>query len=41
MFNNLIESKPQKTRTLGSTLFSIGFHAVIIGMSVLAGRTAR
>ncbi|MCE9601936.1 MAG: energy transducer TonB [Gemmatimonadetes bacterium] len=36
MFNNLIESKPQKTRSLGSTLFSIGFHAVIIGMSVLA-----
>ena len=36
MFNNLIESKPQKTRTLGSTLFSIGFHAVIVVMSVLA-----
>ena len=36
MFNNLIESKPQKTRSLGSTLFSLGLHAVIIGMSVLA-----
>ena len=36
MFNNLIESKPQKTRSMGSTLFSIGFHAFIISMSVLA-----
>ncbi len=36
MFNNLIESKPQKTRSLGSTLFSLVLHAVIIGMSVLA-----
>jgi protein TonB len=36
VFNNLIESKPQKTRSLGSTLFSLVLHAVIIGMSVLA-----
>jgi len=36
VFNNLIESKPQKTRSLGSTLFSFVFHGVIIGMSVLA-----
>jgi protein TonB len=36
VFNNLIESKPQKTRSLGSTLFSLALHAVIIGMSVLA-----
>jgi len=36
VFNNLIESKPQKTRTLGSTIFSIVFHGVIISMSVLA-----
>lgn len=36
MFNNLIESKPQKTRSLGSTVFSLVLHAVVIGMSVLA-----
>ena len=36
MFNNLIESKPQKTRTLGSTLFSFAFHGLIISLSVLA-----
>lgn len=36
MFNNLLESKPQKTRSLGSTVFSLVLHAVIIGMSVLA-----
>ena len=36
MFNNLIESKPQKTRSLGSTIFSLVLHAVVIGMSVLA-----
>ena len=36
MFNNLIESKPQKTRTLGSTLFSLAFHGLIVSLSVLA-----
>jgi protein TonB len=36
VFNNLLESKPQKTRSLGSTVFSLVLHAVIIGMSVLA-----
>ncbi len=36
VFNNLIESRPQKTRTLGSTVFSIALHGVLISMSVLA-----
>jgi periplasmic protein TonB len=36
VFNNLIESKPQKTRSLGSTIFSIVLHSVVIGMSVVA-----
>lgn len=36
MFNNLIESKPQKQRSLGSTIFSIVFHGFIIVSSVIA-----
>jgi len=36
VFNNLIESKPQKQRSLGSTIFSIVAHAVVITMSVIA-----
>lgn len=36
MFNNLIESKPQKQRSLGSTIFSVVAHVVVIGMSVVA-----
>jgi len=36
VFNNLIESKPQKQKSLGSTVFSIVLHAVIITMSVYA-----
>lgn len=36
MFNNLIESKPQKQRSLGSTIFSVVAHAVVITMSVIA-----
>lgn len=36
MFNNLIESKPQKTRSLGSTIFSVVAHAVVISLSVVA-----
>jgi protein TonB len=36
VFNNLIESKPQKTRSLGSTIFSVVAHAVVISLSVVA-----
>lgn len=36
MFNNLIESKPQKTRSLGSTIFSLVAHGVVITLSVIA-----
>ncbi|MFN0097067.1 MAG: energy transducer TonB [Gemmatimonadaceae bacterium] len=36
MFNNLIESRPAKTRSLGSTMFSLVAHAVVIGLSVVA-----
>jgi protein TonB len=36
VFNNLIESKPQKTRSLGSTIFSLVAHAVVISLSVVA-----
>jgi protein TonB len=36
VFNNLIESKPQKTRSLGSTIFSLVAHGVVITMSVIA-----
>lgn len=36
MFNNLIESKPQKQRSLGSTIFSIIFHGFVIVSSVIA-----
>ena len=36
MFNNLIESKPQKQRSLGSTIFSLVAHGVVITLSVIA-----
>jgi periplasmic protein TonB len=36
VFNNLIESRPQKTRSLGSTIFSLVAHTVVIGLSVVA-----
>jgi periplasmic protein TonB len=34
MFNNLIESKPKKQKTVGGTLFSIVLHAVLITLAV-------
>ena len=34
MFNNLIESKPKKQRTVGGTAFSILLHAVLITLAV-------
>jgi periplasmic protein TonB len=36
VFNNLIESKPQKQRSLGSTIFSLVAHGVVITLSVIA-----
>jgi protein TonB len=36
MFNQLIESKRTKKRNLGTTAFSIGVHAAIIGLAVVA-----
>ena len=36
MFNNLIESKPKKQRSLGATVISAIFHGAIIGLSVYA-----
>ena len=36
MFNNLIESKPQKQRSLGGTIVSIIFHGLVIAGSVVA-----
>ncbi len=36
MFNNLLESKKQKQRSLGSTVFSAVFHTLIIGGAVYA-----
>jgi len=34
MFNQLVESKPKKERSVGGTIFSIVFHAVIISAAV-------
>jgi protein TonB len=34
MFNNLIESKPRKQRTVGGTIFSVVFHTAVIGAAV-------
>lgn len=34
MFNNLIESKPKKQRTLGGTAFSVVMHVVVITLAV-------
>ncbi len=36
MFNQLIESKRTKKRSLGTTAFSIGVHAGLIGLAVVA-----
>lgn len=40
MFNNLIESKPQKQKSLGASLFSTFFHLAIIGGSIFATANA-
>src|SRR5437868_10346026 len=34
MFTNLIESKPQKTKSLGGTIASIAIHALLITLAV-------
>ena len=34
MFTNLIESKPQKTKSLGGTIASIAIHAILITLAV-------
>ena len=36
MFNNLLESKPQKPKTMSSTVFSIVFHTALIVAAVQA-----
>ena len=36
MFNNLIESKPQKQKSVGSTIISLIIHAAVIAGSVVA-----
>lgn len=36
MFNNLIESKPKKQKSLGATIISAIFHGAVIGLSVYA-----
>ncbi len=40
MFNNLIESKPKKQRSLGASIVSTFFHLAIIGLSVYATANA-
>lgn len=40
MFNQLIESQPQKKRSPGSTVFSIVFHSALIGVAVWATANA-
>ena len=40
MFNNLIESKPAKARTLGASMASTLFHGALIGLSVIATANA-
>jgi len=39
MMNTLLESRPQKKRSTGGTIFSVGFHAAILFFAVFA--TAR
>ena len=34
MFTNLIESKPQKTKSLGGTVASVAIHAILITLAV-------
>jgi protein TonB len=40
VFNNLIESKPQKQKSLGASVFSTVFHLAIIGGSIFATANA-
>lgn len=40
MFNQLIESKRTKKRSTGTTVFSIGLHAGLIGLAALATANA-
>lgn len=40
MFNNLIESKPKKQRSLGATVISAIFHGAVIVLSVYATANA-
>ena len=40
MFNNLIESRPAKQKTLGGTIFSMVFHGAVIGFSLYATKHA-
>ena len=40
MFNNLIESKPQKQKSLGASVFSTVFHLAVIGGSIFATANA-
>jgi protein TonB len=40
VFNNLIESKPVKQRSLGASVFSTAFHVAVIGASIIATASA-
>ncbi len=39
MFNNLLESKKKKQKTLGGTLFSFVAHGTLIPLAVIATAT--
>ena len=41
MFDNLIETKKKKQRTLGGTIISVVVHAVAIGAAVYGTLNAR
>ena len=41
MFDNLIETKKKKERTLGGTIISVVIHAIAIGAAVYGTLTAR
>ena len=36
MFNNLLESRPQKPKSIGSSIFSLMFHTALIALAVKA-----
>jgi protein TonB len=40
VFNNLIESKPQKQKSFGASVFSTVFHVAVIGASIFATANA-